>query len=133
MKTVTAVIAFAALSSCSTYVPRNLDAEPTRGLCARYGDVLREGNQSGAAEIRSALERRQLALTAADDSAIARSAIRVGMTECAMFAGWGLPDRANNTTTASGTRTQHVWSYIRYVRSARYAYTENGRVVAIQN
>lgn len=57
--------------------------------------------------------------------------VQVGMSECAMLAAWGAPDRQNTTVSARGRMIQHV--YRRGGLSAQYVYTMNGVVTSIQS
>lgn len=69
-----------------------------------------------------------------DRQVVAGSQIFVGMTECGVFAILGLPDSANNTTTAGGTHSQLVYQSKRmYIYTEPSKETTTGIVRAFQN
>lgn len=76
---------------------------------------------------RAELERRGT-FTAEEWSLIDRKIVRIGMRELAVYASWGLPGDTNTTHTSRGVHKQLV-----YGSGARYVYTDNGIVTAIQD
>ena len=120
-----------ALSGCVA-TPDNLQTLNPAGLCHRYGDAPRRGDGATVNAVRGELSKRRI--TAPDPVEIGQimyKQVHVGMTQSSAIASWGMPIMENRTTTASGTRIQHVWRGP--FRGANYLYTENGRIVAIQN
>jgi hypothetical protein len=53
-----------------------------------------------------------------------------GMTTSEMYTAWGYPTRRNITETAHGQSVQYVF---RTRHGTHYAYTDNGRVTAVQH
>lgn len=71
--------------------------------------------------------------TDSDAEAIVRQSIRVGMTQCAMYASWGWPDRENRTVSGSGSMVQHVYNAGSRYSKPKYIYTVNGIVRSFQD
>ena len=101
-------------------------------LCMRAGELLRnefslpEAHAMGAEAmlfVREELRRRG---TGIDTPGAKQQRVRTGDTECHLFAAWGLPISSNHTTTSKRSLVQHVYGL------TTYAYTENGRVTALQ-
>lgn len=68
-------------------------------------------------------------ITPEELSAIKSDQVFIGMSRNALYAAWGKPHIENVTTTATGTRIQHVFrSY-----HSNYVYTQDGIITAIQN
>lgn len=61
-----------------------------------------------------------------NDSLIRKKQVRIGMSECELYAAWGLPSDQNRSVGSWGVHIQHIYSYA-------YVYTENGRVTSWQN
>ena len=117
-----------ALAGCVTIDPATVEKMSSQDLCVVYGANLRvPDNGERVAILRQELHRRDLLLTSDGHGRMASEQVRVGDSECAMYAAWGRPVRQNRTTTASGTRVQHVYE------GRNYVYTTNGRVTGIQN
>lgn len=114
----------------------NVTQLSTPALCVAYGDALRKRDANAVPIYAEEATRRSVKLNPAEITAVLSESLRIGMSECAMHASWGLPSITNTTTTAYGQRVQHVWRGFRgrYISTrSNYAYTENGRVVAVQN
>ena len=97
-----------------------------------------------AADGRANVQRARTALVEAEPSkyrpefrqAIIDGRVQVGMTQTEAEAAWFGYRRVdvNRTTTAAGTREQHVYERFEDGRmQRRYFYLENGRVVAVQD
>ena len=54
--------------------------------------------------------------------------VRIGMTECELYASLGFPDKQNRTVSQSGEHIQHVYSSME-----AYFYTRNGRLTSWQD
>lgn len=73
-------------------------------------------------------------LTAQEYTAIRERQIGLGMSECALFASWGRPTRANRSVSRNGVRVQYVYRHSGYYASTtRYVYTEDGKITSWQN
>jgi hypothetical protein len=122
------------LSGCVTTVSR----EDTRRmgdavLCMQYGHWLKQGNPEAVANVTAEMSSRGISAPSANENDfIRRESVAIGMSECGALAAMGSPDAQNSTLTASGRRTQYVFRPFAGRRGA-YAYTEAGRVTAIQN
>jgi hypothetical protein len=132
MRIMLAVCAGVVLAGC---VPPVTEADVSRftttALCLRYGMAMRDNPADPQIPIlRSELARRGQRLDAEADDLIRSEKVRVGISTCVLTASWGVTSAENRTTTASGTRIQHVFGF-----SGRrnYVYSENGRVTAIQD
>lgn len=82
---------------------------------------LREG---ALPALRAELRRRSVSF---NDERVRQQSIRVGDSECHLYAAWGLPASSNRTATSSRLSVQHVYG------TGNYVYTENGRVTAWQD
>ncbi|MGI9311170.1 MAG: hypothetical protein ACR2P7_06530 [bacterium] len=72
---------------------------------------------------RSALVSRGL-IKRTDFSAIKAGTLKLGMSECAIIASWGLPSDINKTVTTYSASEQWVWEH--YSSGYRFAYLEGG-------
>lgn len=61
-----------------------------------------------------------------NDSLIRKEKVRIGMSECELYAAWGLPGEQNRTVGSWGVHIQHIYGN-------SYVYTENGRVTSWQD
>ena len=61
-----------------------------------------------------------------NDSLIRKEQVRIGMSECQLYAAWGLPSDQNRTVGSWGIHIQHIYGNA-------YVYTENGRVTSWQD
>lgn len=52
--------------------------------------------------------------------------VKIGMSECDLYASWGYPESSNRSVGIWGVHTQHVYD-------GAYVYTENGRVSSVAN
>lgn len=61
-----------------------------------------------------------------NDKQIQSEEVKIGMTECQLYATWGLPDDQNRTVGSWGVHIQHIYG-------SKYIYTQNGRVTSWQD
>lgn len=101
-------------------------------FCVVFGKSLRgeEVNEIGspknvAALIKPETTRRKLSF---NSSLIRSEKIRMGMSECELYASWGFPSSQNRSVGSWGVHVQHV-----YGNFGSYVYTENGRVTSWQD
>lgn len=99
-------------------------------FCASYGKGMREGYVAGIGSLpdimkllKKELTRRKIKL---DDSMARKGHIKLGISECQLYASWGEPEDQNQTVGSWGVHTQHVYGL------GSYVYTENGRVTSWQ-
>lgn len=121
-----------ALSGCAIN-PQQLAARSDNEVCESYG-VYSHGIGWGevANQYRAEIERRNL-ITPEEWALAAKKQLRIGMSQCAMYASWGKPDRENRSVYSGGITIQHVFnSGYRYIRPT-YVYTHNGRVRSWQD
>ena len=122
---VSAALVTILLGGCSTIPPTQMSVAQ---LCATYGMLSRGNPRADALPlIETELDRRNLRLTTDERDLVIRERIRVGVSQCVMYAAWGFPVRENRTVTGGGESIQHVYS------GRNYAYTRNGVVTALQN
>lgn len=110
--------------------PNILKAMSKDKICVAYGSALREGKVDGIGSLpempklmKKELARRKLKL---DDSLVRKSALRIGISECQLYASWGLPEDQNRTVGGWGVHIQRVYG-------SGYVYTENGKVTSWQD
>lgn len=110
--------------------PTILKAMSKEEFCVAYGKALRKGEiyEIGALPdtvrlVKQELNRRKLKL---DDSLVRNEQIRLGISECQLYASWGLPRDQNQSVGRWGIHIQHVYY-------GKYVYTENGRVTSWQD
>ncbi len=100
-------------------------------FCVVFGKSLRgERSVVGNSKVVAALmeteaNRRELSL---DSNLIRSKTLRMGISECELYASWGHPSSRNRTVGSWGVHIQHV-----YGDFGNYVYTENGRVTSWQN
>lgn len=126
-----ALILVSLLPGCAT-TPEQLSAMPDDMLCKTYRDSRRVGGligDLGASHLQE-IERRKL-LTANELDLVKNRQIQRGMSLCALYASWGVPNRQNRSVGAWGTRIQHVYGSSSTSRA--YVYTDNGIVTSWQN
>lgn len=99
-------------------------------FCVAYGNAVRDeeiyeiGQFPGLTKlVKLEARRRKLAF---NDSIIQKEKIKIGMTECQLYAAWGSPSERNRSVGTWGVHIQHVYS-------GSYVYTENGSVTSWQN
>lgn len=99
-------------------------------FCHAYGEINRGRdlpNDMSAADAKDVIKkeaaRRKISF---NDKLVLNEKIKVGISQCHMYASWGTPDDENRSVGSWGVHIQHV-----YGRS--YVYTENGRVTSYQN
>jgi hypothetical protein len=110
--------------------PQTLREMSKDKFCLTYGKYLRgeETDDFGKAEnmmalIKKEASRRRLSI---NNSLVKSENIRLGMSECELFASWGYPKDSNRTVGYFG-------EHIQYIYSNAYVYTENGRVTSWQD
>lgn len=108
-----------------------LKAMTKNEFCETYGMALRGGEvyDIGALPdivklVKKEATRRTLRF---DDSLVRKEQIRMGISECQLYASWGMPEDQNRSVGSWGVHVQHVFGLSRYV------YTENGKVTSWQN
>lgn len=102
-------------------------------FCVAYGKAVRgeeideEDSLQGAALtklVKNEAGRRKLKF---DDKLTSKAHIKLGISECQLYASWGMPEDQNRTVGSWGVHVQHVFGL------GSYVYTENGRVSSWQN
>lgn len=128
--TLAAILAAATLAGCAMS-PEYMASSSERDVCYRYGVFSRNHIFSGMTEqYQAEMERRNL-LTQSEKDLVAKQQIQRGMSLCALYASWGIPDRENRSVGVWGTHVQHV--YNAGSRHSAYVYTENGVVTSWQD
>lgn len=118
---------------CAAPSPENLAGRDTLSICSSYG-VFKNGMVYGhmLPPMRTELVSRG-AVTLDEWDLVEKGAIRIGMSQCALYASWGSPSRQNRSVSGSAERIQHVYNAgYRYIK-ATYVYTVNGRVTSWQD
>ena len=112
--------------------PAFLRRLPKFEFCSAFGSAIRELRVEGIgilsdlpAMVKTEATRRNMKFSA---SAVADGTLRIGMSECDLFASLGSPDQQNRTVTARSINIQYV-----YRSSRTYVYTENGQVTSWQD
>jgi hypothetical protein len=96
--------------------------------CVEVGRVLRQANQTPRQQHWTDAVLAAAEVSTKDHGYVRERRLRVGMSECAVFAALGKPEAANSTHTARGRSTQFV-----YRQKRLYVYTDDGVVRAWQN
>ena len=96
--------------------------------CVEVGRVLRQVNATPRQQYWADAVIAAAQVPANDHGYIRERRVRIGMTECAVFAALGKPDTANSTHRAQGRSTQLV-----YREKRMYVYTEGGVVQSWQD
>lgn len=120
------------LSGCAAS-PDRISASSDLEVCKSYA-VFSGGIGWGnrAAQYKEEILRRNL-LTSEEWALAAEKKLRRGMSQCAMYASWGNPDRENRSVGSWGTSVQHIYNAgLRYI-PATYVYTRNGVVTSWQD
>lgn len=121
------------LSEERSNLPSKLREIDVPSLCKATGAMIRgtawldqaPNLRDGALPVlRAELRRRSVGF---NDERVRHQSIRIGDTECHLYAAWGLPTSSNRTATSSRLSVQHVYG------TGNYVYTENGRVTAWQD
>lgn len=131
MKSVFALIIPIVVAGCVS-TPERMASTPDLDVCMSYG-IYRTGILAGSSgQYYEEMTRREL-LTGNDVSLVQNKQIQRGMSQCALYASWGKPDKENRTVFAGGIHIQHIYNtgYRNIKRS--YVYTENGRVTSWQD
>lgn len=108
------------------------DSWETLEFCVKYGAFLRgedfphvlPDRKQLAGVFSSEIRRRKLSV---DVEAVKKEVIRIGMSECSLYASWGDPKDINSSVGRWGVHKQHVYG------GRQYVYTENGRITAWQD
>jgi len=112
--------------------PQHVSTAPDLEICQSYGVYSRGAWSSHAESYKQEIERRKL-LSQDDWDTVAQRKIKRGMSQCAMYASWGRPDRENRSVGSWGTHIQHIFnSGYTYIKPT-YVYTENGKVTSWQD
>jgi len=90
-------------------------------LCKAYGF-------SQSENVRRELENRKI-FTILDWEVIDKKQVKIGMSVCALYASWGVPDNENRSVSRYGTTIQHVYGRDYPV----YVYSEDGFVTGWQD
>ena len=110
---------------------KEISALPNFYICIAYGNVVRKEpikylspieNEDGDRVLEEA-KRRKLGL---NEKLVGAGTIRLGISECQMYASWGIPKRTNTSVGRWGRHEQHVYD-------GAYVYVENGRVTSWQD
>ena len=111
--------------------PNRLKAMSKDEVCLAYGNALRKGEVDKigslpdiAKLVKKELAHRKLKL---DDSLVRKGHIKIGVSECQLYASWGMPEDQNRTVGSWGVHIQHIYG------SGTYVYTENGKVTSWQD
>lgn len=101
-------------------------------FCELYGDFVRKKDDShlnySDSQISEEFLRRKITI---DQSMIKRRSIRIGSSECQIYASYGKPDHVNRTVSKYGVHEQLVFKQ----SSSRsiYLYIKNGRLTSFQD
>ncbi len=114
-------------------VEKEIKTMDTHQLCVVAGHVIRGeslGDNRPLSEdhteyVLKEAARRKLSF---DRKLVKDEQIRLGITECQLYASWGLPTEQNRSVGPWGVNIQHVYRYTR-----QYVYTTNGRVKSWQD
>lgn len=111
-------------------LPSHLKEMESDEFCQIYGNHIRRENEGYDREeevikaMSNELKRRKLAL---NKSLIVKQVIKLGISECQLYASWGYPADINSSVGSWGVHKQHVY------RNNSYVYTENGTVTSWQD
>ena len=111
--------------------PRFIGGLSKDDLCVAVGTTTRHSTVPGIGTfpellglVKKEIARRNLRM---DGALIEKERIRLGISECQLFATWGPPQSQRRSVGSWGVHIQHVYS------GGRLVYTENGRVTAWQD
>jgi hypothetical protein len=112
--------------------PKRLREMAADEFCAVLGDAIR-GNwtesigftKDGAVLAMAEAARRKLSV---NRNLVRAEKLQIGITECELYASWGLPETKNRTVGSWGYHTQHVYRSV-----GTYVYTKNGKVTGWQD
>lgn len=131
-----AVAILFAVSGCGHLVTSTAPTDSDAEVCERYGRYLHtRAYQSGPLLPQYLAEVQKRGLLSADEmAAVQARRIGIGMSECALFAAWGTPTRANRSVWRTGSRVQYVYRDMGYqISRSRYVYVEDGKITGWQN
>lgn len=126
------ILLCACLSACATS-PESMAGRSNLDICQSYGVYAASPLWAASAQSsRDELIRRK-ALTDEEWAIVQQRSIKIGMSQCALYASWGRPDRQNRSVSAGGVVIQHVYNAgYRHVRPS-YVYTMDGTVTSWQD
>lgn len=135
MRVFMAILAAAAVTSMTgcAMSPDIMTRQDDMDVCRSYGIYANSPMWRATADgYEQEINRRGLLST--EEWQLARSKkIRQGMSQCALYASWGKPDRENRSVGSWGVHIQHVYNAgYRYIQPS-YVYTENGKVRSWQD
>jgi hypothetical protein len=132
LKKLVVPLASAMLLAACAIPQQNVAAMDSLEVCRMHGIYAGTAFIDSAAQMRDEILRRKL-LSDEEWGLVQSKNIRVGMSQCAMYASWGRPERENRTVGSFGSSIQHVYGrYSRYSRPT-YVYTRNGVVNSFQD
>lgn len=111
--------------------PIHLKEMYTFEFCMEYGNHIRQESEKydREAKVISAfnkeIKRRKLTL---NNTLIKKQSIKLGVSECQLYASWGMPNDQNESVGSWGVHVQHI-----YKSNDTYVYTENGKVTSWQD
>jgi hypothetical protein len=114
--------------------PKALRVLSKMGFCVLYGQALRQDDMDELFEfgdnkallmmIKKESARRKIAI---HEKPVKDGLIKLGMSQCDMYAAWGQPEEESSSVGKWGVHIQHIYGLRNYV------YTENGQVTSWQN
>lgn len=120
-----------AIVGCSTMTPEQIALKSDLDLCRGYRGAMRVQGETAAA-YKLEMQRRNL-LTQEEWDLAAKKQISMGISQCALYAAWGVPGRENRSVGSWGVNIQHVFNVGYPYVPASYVYTRNGKVTSWQN
>ena len=105
-------------------LPGKLRTASVPRLCRAFGQSTRDGPAEDAAIARREIARRGIKL---DDKLTASQKIRLGVSECQLYASFGVANHINRSVGGWGVDAQHVFG------DGLYVYTRNGVVTSYQD
>lgn len=110
----------------------SLKAMTKERFCIAYGwllngEVIHEIGELPDALLLFKKEAKRRKFGRLDDNMIKEGKIKLGMSECELYASWGIPEEKNQSVGQWGINVQHVYG------NGTYVYTENGKVTSWQN
>jgi hypothetical protein len=112
-------------------IPTLLRTMSPADFCVSYGMAIRDEEIDGFGVVPNLLKlvkkessRRKLKFS---DALVTKGLIKIGSSECQLYASWGLPEDQNRTVGGWGVHIQHIYG------NGTYVYTENGRVTSWQD
>lgn len=110
--------------------PEKLRSMNKNEFCEAFGEISRgtwiddhEISKEAIKFAKTESSRRKLKL---NSILINEKSIQIGISECELYAAWGMPERQNRTVGSWGVNIQHIYSRV-------YVYTQNGVVRSWQD